>query len=403
MTHLLAAMAAGALLGWQFPGIADYAAPLANSFLRLVQSVIAPVLFTTLVASFARGGKPSELGRIGAKSLVWFEASTTLAMLIGWVVVTMLRPGDGVGLRGTAQAANAPNFAAVVESMFPSSIVSAMARGDVLQIVLFSVALGLACAAIGPRAEVFVRFCESASQIALQYTRFVMKFAAIGIAAAMASAVGANGAGILVGLGKFVAAAWLAQLLFTALGVIVPLLFLRIPLARFWQFMREPFFIAFGTTSSAAAIPSTLTQLERYGIPPALASLTMPLGISFNPCGSALHLVMASFFVAQAAGVSLTMPQQLMILLTLKLTSKGVAGIPRANFVILSSLFPAYGLPLEGLAVLLGVDAFIDTIRTGNNILANCVAPAAIARWEGWRPTAAPESDAYGAPDGRQA
>ncbi len=394
-------MAAGALIGWQFPWIAEYAAPLANSFLRLVQSVIAPVLFTTLVASFARGGRPSELGRIGVKSLVWFEASTTLAMLIGWVVVTAMQPGAGVGLRGAAQTAMRPNFAAVLENIFPSNVVAAMARGDVLQIVLYAVALGLACAAIGNRAEVFVRFCESASQVAFEYTRLVMKFAVIGIAAAMAAAVGANGAGILVGLGKFVVAAWIAQLLFTVLGVLAPLTFLRIPIGRFWRFMREPFFIAFGTTSSAAAIPSALTQLERYGIPPALAGLTMPLGISFNLCGSALHLVMASLFVAQAAGISLTMPQQLMILLTLKLTSKGVAGIPRANFVILSSLFPAYGLPLEGLAALLGVDAFIDTIRTGNNILANCVAPTAIARWEGWRPTTAPESAACAVPDVR--
>ena len=392
-------MAAGALIGWQFPWIADYAAPVANSFLRLVQSVIAPVLFTTLTASFARGGRPAELGRVGLKSLVWFEGSTTLAMLIGWMVVTAMQPGAGAGLKGAAQASAQPNFAAVVEKMFPSSIIAAMARGDVLQIVLFSAALGLACAAVGPRAEAFVRFCESASHVAFAYTGFVMKFAAIGIGTAMAAAVGANGAGILVGLGKFVASAWLAQLLFTAFGVVLPLVLLRIPLARFWRFMREPFFIAFGTTSSAAAIPSTLAQLERYGIPPALAGLTMPLGISFNPCGSALHLVMASFFVAQAAGITLSMPQQLMILLTLKLTSKGVAGIPRANFVILSSLFPAYGLPLEGLAALLGVDAFIDTIRTGNNILANCVAPTAIARWEGWRPTAEPESAAYGAPN----
>ena len=391
-------MAAGALIGWQFPWSAGYAAPIANSFLRLVQSVIAPVLFTTLVASFARGGRPSELGRIGLKSIVWFEASTTLAMLIGWIVATALEPGAGVGLKGAAQGAAPPDFAAVVENMFPSSIVAAMARGDVLQIVLYAVALGLACAAIGDRAEVFVRFCESASQVAFAYTRLVMRVAVIGIAAAMAAAVGANGAGILVGLGKFVAAAWIAQLLFTILGVVTPLILLRIPLCRFWRFMREPFLIAFGTTSSAAAIPSALTQLERYGVPPALAGLTMPLGISFNLCGSAFHLVMASIFVAQAAGVALTMPQQLMILLTLKLTSKGVAGIPRANFVILSSLLPAYGLPLEGLAMLLGIDAFIDTIRTGNNILANCVAPTAIARWEGWRHTVGPESAACAAP-----
>lgn len=378
---LLGAMAVGALIGWIFPGIAPIAEPIARSFLRLIQSVIAPVLLTTLIASFARGGTLSDLGRLGLRAVVWFEASTTFALLLGWGMVTWFRPGDGVGLKGAVQPAAAPDFGQVVENMFPSSLFEAMARGNVLQIVLFAIAIGVACATIGRKAEPFVRFCESVSTVAFQYTRYVMSLAAIGVSSAIAATVARSGIDVLLGLGKFVALAWVTQALFLFLGVIVPLLLFRVSIPEFWRHARDPFLIAFGTTSSAAALPSAMAQLERYGLPKTLIGLTLPLGLSFNLCGSTIHLVMATFFVAQAANVDLTMTQQLMILLTLKLTSKGVAGIPRANFVILASLFPAYALPLEGLAALLGIDAAIDPVRTGVNVLANCSGPVALDRW----------------------
>ncbi len=380
-------MAAGAVAGWLVPGVAAWADPVARSFLRLIQSVIAPVLAATLIASFGRGGQLADLGRLGWKSLVWFEVSTTVALLLGWGITAWLQPGAGVGLAGTAAPAAPPAFGRVVENMFPDSVFAAMARGDVLQIVLYSIALGVACAAIGAKAAPFVRFCESVSAVAFQYTRYVMSVAAIGVAAAMAAAVGKSGVDVLVGLGRFVGAAWTAQALFLVLGVLAPLLVLRVPLSHFWRHAREPFLIAFGTTSSAAALPSAMARLTAFGLPERLVGLTLPLGLSFHLCGSTIHLAMATLFVAQAANVPLTLSQQALILLTLKLTSKGVAGIPRANFVILASLFPAYGLPLEGLAALLGVDAAIDPVRTGVNVLANCAGPTGIARWEGWRPT----------------
>ena len=375
-------MAAGALAGWLFPGIAPIADPIARSFLRLIQSVIAPVLLTTLIASFARGGKLSDLGRLGLKAILWFEASTTFALLLGWGMVAWFRPGDGVGLKGAVQPAAPPDFGQVLENMFPSSLFEAMARGNVLQIVLFAIAIGVACAAIGVKAEPFVRFCESVSAVAFQYTRYVMSLAAIGVSAAIAATVAKSGIDVLLGLGKFVALAWATQAIFLLLGVIVPLLLFRVKIPEFWRHAREPFLIAFGTTSSAAALPSAMAQLEKFGLPRTLIGLTLPLGLSFNLCGSTIHLVMATFFVAQAANVELSMSQQLMILLTLKLTSKGVAGIPRANFVILASLFPSYALPLEGLAALLGIDAAIDPVRTGVNVLANCASPVAIDRWD---------------------
>lgn len=379
-------MAAGAIAGWLYPGIAALAEPVARSFLRLIQSVIAPVLVTTLVASFARGGKLNDLGRTGLKALVWFEGWTSFALLLGWGMMLWFRPGEGIGLAGTAPAAAATDFGRVVENMFPASVFEAMARGDVLQVVLFSIALGVSCATIGEKAEPFVRVCEAISATAFQYTRYVMNLAAIGVSAAIAATVAKSGVDVLLALGRFVALAWATQALFLLLGVVLPLALFRVPLGAFWHHAREPFLIAFGTTSSAAALPSAMGRLQAFGVPKALLGLTLPLGLSFNLCGSTLHLVMATFFVAQAAGVPLTPAQQLMILLTLKLTSKGVAGIPRANFVILTSLFPAYGLPLEGLAALLGVDAAIDPARTGVNVLANCAGPVALARWEGWAP-----------------
>lgn len=380
-------MAAGALAGWLFPSIAAIADPIARSFLRLVQSVIAPVIVATLIASFARGGKLADLGRLGLKALVWFEASTTFALLLGWGMVTWFRPGDGVNIVSAPAAAATPNFAAAIENMFPSSIFDAMARGDVLQAVLFSIALGVSCAAIGPRAEPFVRFCESVSAVAFQYTAYVMNLAALGVSAAVAGTFAKSGAAALAALARFVLVSWAAQAVFLLAAVLAPLILTRIRPSRFWHHVREPFLIAFGTTASAAALPSAMAGLQQFGIPRTLLGFALPLGLSFNLCGSTIHLVMATFFVAQAANVPLSLTQQLLILLTLKLTSKGIAGIPRANFVILASLFPAFAIPMEGLATLLGIDAVIDPVRTGTNVLANCAAPAILARWEGWRPS----------------
>lgn len=382
---LLAALGAGALAGWAVPGIGVWAEPVARVFLKLIQSVIAPVLFTTLVAAFGRGGEMRQLGRAGLKAIGWFEFSTTAALGIGWGIVWWMRPGDGVGLTGAVRAAAEPDFGRVLEGMFPASLFDAMARGNVLQIVIFSLVFGLACAGAGRKSEAVLQFCEAGSVVAFQYTRYVMVLAPLGVAAAMAATMASSGWAAMAGLAKFVAAAWVGQSLFAALFVLAPLLLLRVPLRLFWEHAREPFLVGFGTTSSAAALPSAMEQMEKMGVPRNMVGMTLPLGLSFNLCGSTLHLAMATFFVAQAARVTLSWKEQLLILVTLKLTSKGVAGIPRANFVILSSLFPEFGLPLEGLAALLGVDALIDMVRTGVNVLANCLGPVAVARWEGWK------------------
>ena len=377
-------MVLGIGMGVAAPQISLELAVVSNIFLRLIKSIIAPILFGLLVSAFGSAGSMKQLGRVGWKAILYFEGMTTIALLLGWGSVMLIRPGDGVSLgSNTAESVTAPSFSEVLEKSFPGSIFDAMARGDVLQIVVFCLLFGIAANAIGEKARPILDFAEALAAIAFRYTGFVMYLAPFAVFAAMASTVAGNGFGVLFGLGKLIFTAYMAQVLYAGVFLGGALVLFRVPLRRFIEAAREPFVIAFATTSSAAALPKALENMERFGIPKPILGLVMPLGLSFNLAGSTLHLAMASFFVAQAAGMHLSAATQFMILLTLKLTSKGVAGIPRANFVILSALFVSFGLPMEGLPVLLGVDAVIDMIRTGVNILGHCVAPAVISRWEG--------------------
>lgn len=366
-------MAVGAGVGLIWPEFGQSLAPIGRIFLKLIQSVIAPVLFGSLVAGIARG---SGIGRLGARAVVLFEVATSLALVLGWGIVWWLQPGVGVTLNAQPVAAAAPmSFGQVLENLFPTSIFDAMAKGSVLQIVIFSVLVGIAAQG----QERFIRFAESVAAVSYEFIRYVMLLAPAGVAASMAATVGAGGFSIIQGLTYFALAAWLAQGLFIGL-IAGGLWWARVPLVRFAAAVREPFLVALGTTSSAAALPKAMGAMEAFGVRREVVSLALPLGLSFNLCGSTIHLAMATLFVAQAAGIHLNLSQQLMILATLKLTSKGVAGIPRANFVILSSLFTGFGLPLEGLAMLLGVDAIIDMIRTGVNVLGNCAATAMLGQ-----------------------
>ena len=340
-----------------------------------------------LVSGIARAGSIREMGRVGLKSVVYFEAVTTVALLLGWGFATVFQPGAGVTIGGAAAAAApAANFREALENAFPASILDAMARGNILQIVVFSFLFGAAANAIGPKAEPMVAFCEAVADIAFRYMNYVMWIAPLGVGAALASTLATSGVAVIAALGRYVAVSYAAQATFLVLVLGGLLLALRIDLRRFAATAREPFFIAFATTSSGAAIPKALENLEAFGVPRPILSVVLPLGLSFNLDGSVIHLALAATFVAQAAGVEMTFSRTL-LLATLKLTSKGVAGIPRAGMVILASLFPMLGLPLEALALLLAVDAIVDMIRTSTNILGNCVAAVVIDRWE--RPPAA--------------
>jgi len=380
-------MAAGIALGLAAPDFALRLAPVSNIFLRLIKSIIAPLLFGTLVYGIAGAGSLRTMGRIGLKAIVYFEIVTTLALVIGLTAVNLVRPGAGMKLEKTAADAVLPqapaSLATVLEHTFPSSIIDAMARGEVLQIVVFAFLFGAACAAIGAKAEPVVKFAQSLAEVMFRYTRYVMYLAPFGVGAAMAVTVGGKGRSVLVGLGKLVLTMYAAQAVFVVCVLGAVILLVRIPLGAFYRAAREPFLIAFSTASSEAALPRALENMERFGVPRHIVAFVIPTGYSFNLDGSTLYLALASVFVAQAAGIELSIPQQILMMLTLMLTSKGVAGVPRASLVILAGTLATFRLPLEGVALLLGVDAAMDMARTSVNVLGNCLATAVVARWEG--------------------
>jgi len=380
-------MAVGIAVGIAAPGVAASLSPVSNIFLRLIRSIIAPLIFGTLVYGIAGSGDLKLMGRIGLKALVYFEVVTTVALFLGLAAVNLVRPGAGMKFTPAAadagMAQNRPSAGSAIEHVFPSSIIDAMARGDVLEIVAFSFLFGAACAAIGAKAKPVVAFCESLAEVMFRYTNYVMYLAPFGVGAAIAVTVASKGSGVLLGLGKLVLTMYAAQIIFVTvvLGSIVILV--RIPLRAFYRAVREPFLIAFSTASSEAALPRALENMEQFGVPRHIVAFVLPTGYSFNLDGSTLYLSLASVFVAQAAGIELTLGQQLLMMLTLMLTSKGVAGVPRAALVILAGTLSSFKLPMEGVAVLLGIDAVMDMARTSVNVLGNCLASAVVARWEG--------------------
>jgi proton glutamate symport protein len=376
----------GVVFGAVLPVPAKQLGILGTIFLRLIKSIIAPLLFGTLVVGIAGTGNVKTMGRIGGKAILYFEIVTTIALFVGLGAVNLVKPGVGVALQhggGAGVAQSSGGFSAILEHTFPASVIDAMARGDVLQIVVFAFLFGAACASIGVKAEPVVRFCESLSEVMFRYTNYVMLFAPLGVFGAMAATVGEKGLGVLVNLGKLVATLYGAQAFFVVFVFGAVSLLVRIPLRRFIACVREPFLIAFSTASSEAALPLALENMERFGVPRHIVAFVLPTGYSFNLDGSTLYLSLAAMFIAQAAGVHVPFGTQVVMMLTLMLTSKGVAGVPRASLVILAGTLATFNLPVEGIAVILGVDTLMDMARTSVNLLGNCLATAVVARWEG--------------------
>jgi proton glutamate symport protein len=380
-------MAAGVALGAFAPGVARQLGPVSNIFLRLIRSIIAPLIFGTLVAGIAGAGDLKRMGRIGLKAVVYFEIVTTFALFLGLAAVNLVRPGAGMKLEQTAADAalpkDRPTAGQMIEHVFPASIIDAMARGDVLEIVVFAFLFGAACASVGVKAQPVVAFCESLAEVMFRYTRYVMYLAPFGVGAALAVTVGSKGFAVLLGLGKLVLTMYAAQTLFVVLVLGGVMLLFGIPVRAFYRAAREPFLIAFSTASSEAALPLALENMETFGVPKHIVAFVIPAGYSLNMDGGTLYLSLASVFIAQAAGIHLTLAQQLLMMLTLMLTSKGIAGVPRGSLVVLAGAIATFHLPMEGIAVLLGVDALLDMARTSVNVVGNCLASAVVARWEG--------------------
>jgi proton glutamate symport protein len=389
-TKIFIGLILGILLGWLKPDWGIALRPLSILFLNLIKSVIAPLIFSTLVIGIAGTGDIRQVGRIGLKALVYFEIVTTFALFIGLAAVNLTRPGVGVSLKVNAADAAArgltatkpQTFGEIIAHLSPTSIIKAMAEGDVLQIVVFTVIFALAVTSVGDRAKPIIAWCESLADVMFRFTEFVMKFAPVGVGAAMANTVGHSGLKVLKNLGMLVGTLY-GALIFFLLFVLLPVaLIFRVPLRDFLRAVKTPATIAFATTSSESALPKAMENMERLGVPRRIVGFVLPTGYSFNLDGTTLYLSLASIFVAQAAGVHMPFGQQIIMLLTLMLTSKGVAGVPRASLVILLGTLASFNLPPEGVLVILGVDELMDMARTCVNVIGNCLATVVVAIWE---------------------
>ncbi|MBA2635460.1 MAG: dicarboxylate/amino acid:cation symporter [Sphingomonas sp.] len=414
---ILVSMVVGILLGYLFPEArraahGGFAASdlrvLSNIFLRMIKSLIVPLLFSTLVIGIAgHGDDMKRVGRLALRSFIYFEIVTTLALAVGLVAVNLFKPGVGVNL-GAAEggeefaelAQRTPTLSGVIEHTVPESFFAAASQNEVLQIVFFAILFAVALARTPAKPKAFMLgFCESLSEVMFKFVGLVMSFAPIGIGAAIAVTVSQSGLGVLTSLAKLVGTLYGALAVFILIVLVPVALLFRIPLAAFVKRVREPALIAFSTASSEAALPRAMQAMEAFGVPRRIVSFVIPTGYSFNLDGSTLYLAVASVFAAQAGGIDMPLGTQLLMMLTLMLTSKGVAAVPRASLVILSGALTNFGLPLEAIAVILGVDAVMDMARTSLNVVGNCLATAVMARWEGdFHPGAEPEAVAV-APD----
>src|SRR6266568_1627133 len=392
-TKIFIGLIVGILLGYFKPEWGTAVRPLSLLFLNLIKSIIAPLIFATLVIGIAGTGDVRQVGRIGLKSIVYFEVVTSFALVIGLAAVNLTKPGVGVHLPPPKLDASLPaqhpqTFGDLVTHLAPASIIKAMADGDVLQIVVFSVMFALAVTSIGDKAKPMIVWCESLADIMFRFTEYVMKFAPIGVGAAMANTVGHSGLGVLRNLGMLVGTLYGALIVFMCLVLLPVAVIARVPLRDFFNAVKEPATIAFATTSSESALPKAMENMERLGVPRRIVGFVMPTGYSFNLDGTTLYLAMASVFVAQAAEPTIghmNFGRQLFMMLTLMITSKGVAGVPRAALVILLATLNSFmpGLGPVGVAVIFGVDELMDMGRTSVNVLGNCLATVVVARWEG--------------------
>jgi proton glutamate symport protein len=400
-TWILVSMVIGAEIGNDFPGFAVALRVLSQIFLRLIRTIVAPLLFATLVVGIAGHSNLKQVGRMGVKSLIYFEVITTLALLIGWGAITISRAGEGINLPPSPEAAEIQEpvqrtWQDIVLDVFPENIARSVVDAEILQIVVFSVIFGIALAMVpeGKRRPM-LSFADSLAETMFKFTRIVMLLAPVGVGAAIAYTVGRLGLGILVNLFMLLATFYVAVAIFIVLVLLPVALIARVPLRRFARAVAEPVSIAFATTSSEAALPRAMEAMERLGVPRQIVAFVMPTGYSFNLDGSTLYLSLTAIFVAQAAGIELSVGQQFLLLLTLALTSKGVAGVPRGALVILLGTVSSFGLPVEPVFIILGIDELLDMVRTSLNVLGNCLATVVIARWEGeFRPDAEPQATA---------
>ncbi|MCC9138588.1 dicarboxylate/amino acid:cation symporter [Pontibacter silvestris] len=388
-TWILISMVVGAEIGNDFPEFSQNLNVLSKVFLKLIKTIIAPLIFATLVVGIAGHSNLKQVGRMGLKAIIYFEIVTTLALFIGLAAINVSKAGEGIVLK---EAENTENIQApakqtvsdIILHVFPENIAKSIAEGQVLQIVIFSVLFGIGLAMVAEKKrKPMLDFCESLSETMFKFTNIIMYFAPIGVGAAIAYTVGHMGFGILLNLIQLLLTLYVALVAFLVLVLLPVALIAGVPVKRFLKAISGPVSIAFATTSSEAALPRAMEEMEKLGVPRKIVAFVMPTGYSFNLDGTTLYLSLASVFVAQAAGINMTWQEQLLMVFTLMLTSKGVAGVPRASLVILLGTAASFNLPVEPIFIILGIDELMDMARTSVNVVGNCLATAVVARWEG--------------------
>lgn len=388
-TWIMLSMLAGAEFGEDFPSIAIHLNLISKIFLNLVKTIIAPLLFGTLVVGIAGHSNLRQVGRMGWKSLLYFEVVSTIALCIGLVAINLSGAGTGVIVPPEVSKGNLPVVAPqtwdqVILHVFPENIAKSVAEGQVLQIVIFSILFGIAVALVKEKyRRPMVNFAESLSEVMFKFTNMIMYFAPFAVFAALAYSVGHMGISILFNLGHLLATLYVSLLLFVLLVLLPVALIFRIPVIKFLKAITRPATLAFATTSSEAALPIAMENMERFGVPRKIVAFVIPTGYSFNLDGTTLYLALASVFIAQISGIRLSVETQIIMMFTLMLTSKGVAGVPRASLVILMGTASSFGLPLWPIFIILGIDELMDMARTAVNVIGNCLATAVVARWEG--------------------
>ena len=373
----------------QLEAIGKYLGLITTIFLRLIKMIIAPLVFATLVSGIVHMGDTTALGRVGAKTISWFIGATVVSLTLGMVLVNVLQPGVGAGLTLPPADAHADivkpasDLLTIIAEMFPKSIIEGMANNTILQIVIFSLFFGVAITAVGEKAAPVAKGVDALVHIMLQVTDYVMRVSPFAVFAAMAKVIAINGLGVLVTFAWFIGSFYFGlALLWLLLGLAAYLVIGR-RAGTLIRYIREPVLLAFSTSSSEAAYPRTLEAMERFGIPPKIASFVLPLGYSFNLDGSMMYMTFATLFLAQVYGIDLSIGQQVTMLLTLMITSKGMAAVPRASLVVISAMMAQFGIPEAGLVLILAIDQFLDMGRSGTNVVGNAVAAAVVAKWEG--------------------
>ncbi|TWH45981.1 dicarboxylate/amino acid:cation symporter [Sporomusa sp. KB1] len=387
-TQIFLGLILGIVFGYLFPEYGKALKPIGDVFIRMIKMIVVPLVFSSLIMGIAGTGDFKKLGRLGAKSIIWFEIATTVALVVGLVVVNVLQPGVGVAISGGAAGAGAEAAKKTIDhldmliKLVPTNVVDAMARQDMLQIITFSVFFGVAAAAIGTKGRPVIDLAISVAEIMFKFTHYVMMLAPIGIFGSIAYTVGTYGLGMLLPLGKLILSLYFALLLFLAIVLLAASVVVRVNFFHLLRALKEPLILAFSTAASEAALPIAMEKLEKFGVPKHIVTFVLPLGYTFNLDGSTLYSALAVVFISQVYGIPFPIETQVLMLITLMLSTKGIAAVPGASLIVIAGTAAAFGLPVEGIAIILGVDRVLDMARTACNVCGNCVAAVVVARWE---------------------